>query len=615
VVSRKKGPEGQILQSASGSQAEMHRPDPRPLEIESEARLRAIVDNAVDGIITIDEYGLILDFNPAAQRLFGYETAEVVGKNVKMLMPEPYRKEHDGYLQNYRDTGKRKIIGIGREVTGRRKDGTVFPLDLAVSEVQFGGRRLFTGIVRDVTERKRVEEERQRFVSLIENSSDFIAVSSLAWELLFVNEAGRELIGITPEKVVTTEVRDLWHNDTLPIVLGEALPTLQSEGSFRFQGKVRHFGTGEAIDVDCNMFGIRDAHTGDTIALAFAMRDIRVQKQREQALLDGEARIKGILDSAVDGIVTIDERGSIESVNPAAQRVFGYSMQELKGKNVKILMPEPYHGEHDQYLRNYRHTGQRKIIGIGREVVGRRKDGSTFPLDLAVSEVPLGDRRIFTGIIRDITDRKQADQHRNLLVAELSHRVKNTLASVISVAQQTFRHAQSFKESRNAFEGRIQALAHTHSRLAETNWAGASLQAVLLDEVAPYRSGDGANTRMTGPNVMLGPKAAVSLGMAFHELATNAAKYGALSSPAGSVEIEWGMLRPEDRQVRIRWTERGGPEVEPPTRSGFGRLLLERGLAHELKGKVQLDFAKEGLKCTIVFPLDGDTLTAGRGGS
>jgi PAS domain S-box-containing protein len=615
VVSRKKGPEGQILQSASGSQAEMHRPDPRPLEIESEARLRAIVDNAVDGIITIDEYGLILDFNPAAQRLFGYETAEVVGKNVKMLMPEPYRKEHDGYLQNYRDTGKRKIIGIGREVTGRRKDGTVFPLDLAVSEVQFGGRRLFTGIVRDVTERKRVEEERQRFVSLIENSSDFIAVSSLAWELLFVNEAGRELIGITPEKVVTTEVRDLWHNDTLPIVLGEALPTLQSEGSFRFQGKVRHFGTGEAIDVDCNMFGIRDAHTGDTIALAFAMRDIRVQKQREQALLDGEARIKGILDSAVDGIVTIDERGSIESVNPAAQRVFGYSMQELKGKNVKILMPEPYHGEHDQYLRNYRHTGQRKIIGIGREVVGRRKDGSTFPLDLAVSEVPLGDRRIFTGIIRDITDRKQADQHRNLLVAELSHRVKNTLASVISVAQQTFRHAQSFKESRSAFEGRIQALAHTHSRLAETNWAGASLQAVLLDEVAPYRAGDGANTRMTGPNVMLGPKAAVSLGMAFHELATNAAKYGALSSPAGSVEIEWGMLRPEDRQVRIRWTERGGPEVEPPTRSGFGRLLLERGLAHELKGKVQLDFAKEGLKCTIVFPLDGDTLTAGRGGS
>jgi PAS domain S-box-containing protein len=606
-VSKKKGPEGHVLQPASGDQADIERPGMPPLQLESEARLRAIVDNAVDGIITIDEYGAILDFNPAAQRLFGYETQEVVGQNVKMLMPDPYRKEHDGYLRNYRDSGKRKIIGIGREVVGRRKDGSTFPLDLAVSEVQFGGRRLFTGIVRDISERKRVEEERQRFVSLIENSNDCIAVASLAWELLYLNEAGRHLIGLAPEQVATTEVRDLWHKDTLPIVLGQALPALSKDGSFRFQGQVRHFVTGEAIDVDCNTFGILDPQGGRPLALAFALRDIRSQKQREQALRDGEARIKAILDSAVDGIVTIDERGSIESVNPAAQRVFGYTMEELKGQNVKILMPEPYHAEHDQYLRNYRHTGQRKIIGIGREVVGRRKDGSTFPLDLAVSEVPLGDRRIFTGIIRDITERKQAEQHRNLLVAELSHRVKNTLASVISVAQQTFRQAQSFKEARSAFEGRIQALAHTHSRLAESNWAGASLAAVIMDEVTPYRGGDGRNIRMAGPDVTLGPKSAVSMGMAFHELATNAAKYGALSTPEGSVEIDWGMVRPEDRQLRIRWIERGGPEVAPPTRSGFGRLLLERGLAHELKGKVQLDFAKEGLKCTIVFPLDGDT--------
>ena len=609
-MSRKKGPSeghGHVLQPASGEPVNMDRPAPLGLEIESEARLRAIVENAVDGIITIDEYGSILDFNPAAQRLFGYETQEVVGENVKMLMPDPYRKEHDGYLRNYRDTGKPKIIGIGREVVGRRKDGTTFPLDLAVSEVLFGGRRLFTGIVRDITERKRVEEERQRFVSLVENSNDFIAVASLAWEFLFINEAGRQLIGLAPEQVAALEVRDLWHKDTLPIVLDQALPALSQEGSFRFQGQVRHFVTGEAIDVDCNTFGIRDPQGGRPLALAFALRDIRSQKQREQALRDGEARIKAVLDSAVDGIVTIDERGNIESVNPAAQRVFGYSMEELKGRNVKILMPEPYHGEHDQYLRNYRHTGQRKIIGIGREVVGRRKDGSTFPLDLAVSEVPLGDRRIFTGIIRDITERKQAEQHRNLLVAELSHRVKNTLASVISVAQQTFRQAQSFKEARGAFEGRIQALAHTHSRLAESNWAGASLAAVIMDEVTPYRGGDGGNIRMAGPDVTLGPKSAVSMGMAFHELATNAGKYGALSAAGGSVEIEWGMVRPEDRQVRIRWIERGGPEVAPPTRSGFGRLLLERGLAHELKGKVQLDFAKEGLRCTIVFPLDGDT--------
>ena len=127
-------------------------------------------------------------------------------------------------------------------------------------------------------------------------------------------------------------------------------------------------------------------------------------------------------------------------------------------------MPEPYQGEHDTYLRNYRETGQRKIIGIGREVLGRRKDGTVFPIDLAVSEVPLGSRRLFTGIIRDITERKEAEVQRDLLVAELSHRVKNTLATVIAIATQTFRHGPS-SQAQEAFEGRIRALAQTHSRL------------------------------------------------------------------------------------------------------------------------------------------------------
>ena len=335
-----------------------------------------------------------------------------------------------------------------------------------------------------------------------------------------------------------------------------------------------------------------------------SLRDIRSQIQREQALRDSEARIKAILDSVIDGIVTIDERGTIETLNPAAQRIFGYAIEELKGRNVNVLMPEPYHREHDQYLRNYRHTGQRKIIGIGREVVGKRRDGTVFPIDLSVSEVALADRPLFTGIIRDITERKQAEQQRNLLMAELSHRVKNTLATVISVAQRTFHGSASLEEARAAFDGRIRALAKTHERMAETSWTGAQLDKVIGDELTPYRSGDGTNVRVSGPDVMLNPKFAVAMGMAAHELATNAAKHGALSVPGGSVEIDWNFVRPDDRQLRLRWIEHGGPEVSSPKRSGFGRLLLERGLAHQLRGKVQLDFAKEGLACTIVFPLE-----------
>src|SRR5438067_5104965 len=126
---------------------------------DTEERIRAILQTAVEGIITIDERGIIETVNPAVEKMFGYKAEELVGKNVSVLMPAPYREQHDGYLHNYRTTGRAKIIGIGREVVGQRKDGTVFPMDLSVGEVRLAGSRMFTGIVRDITERKRLEKE------------------------------------------------------------------------------------------------------------------------------------------------------------------------------------------------------------------------------------------------------------------------------------------------------------------------------------------------------------------------------------------------------------------------------------------------------------------------
>ena len=134
--------------------------------MDAEARLGAVLDTTVDGIITMNEEGLILSFNKAAERIFGYTADEVVGANIKRLMPEPYRSQHDAYLERYRRTGRKRIIGIGREVYGKRKDGTTFPLDLAVSELTIGGSRIFTGILRDITERRRLEQEILRISDL-----------------------------------------------------------------------------------------------------------------------------------------------------------------------------------------------------------------------------------------------------------------------------------------------------------------------------------------------------------------------------------------------------------------------------------------------------------------
>lgn len=148
----------------------------------------------------------------------------------------------------------------------------------------------------------------------------------------------------------------------------------------------------------------------ETVSAAHA-RELSIQQElAEAAVKDREERLRAILETAVEGIITIDERGIIESVNAAAERIFGYKAREIIGKNVSVLMPSPHRESHDGYLANYLHTGLAKIIGIGREVAGRRKDGSIFPMDLSVSEVKLATRRLFTGFIRDITERKRLEK-------------------------------------------------------------------------------------------------------------------------------------------------------------------------------------------------------------
>jgi two-component sensor histidine kinase len=214
-----------------------------------------------------------------------------------------------------------------------------------------------------------------------------------------------------------------------------------------------------------------------------------------------------------------------------------------------------------------------------------------------------GERPVrMVGAAVDITSRKQAEQQRDLLVAELSHRVKNTLATVVSIARQSFGKNATIETARKSFEGRLRALAQTHTRLAEANWGGVPLATLVADELTPYRVEDGSNLSVEGPAISFTAKQAVVLGMALHELATNAAKYGALTTKAGRVAVHWGDAK--GGPFTIEWRESGGPPVVAPQHSGFGRLLLERALAADLRGAVALDFRPEGLVCRITLPLE-----------
>ena len=208
------------------------------------------------------------------------------------------------------------------------------------------------------------------------------------------------------------------------------------------------------------------------------------------------------------------------------------------------------------------------------------------------------------GTTRDITDRKRAEEHQRLLVNELNHRVKNSLAMVNGVAAQSFRNARNIDEARDAFSARIIALAKAHDILTAENWEGANLEDVIRLTARAHDGDEGGRFHFSGPTVRLSPKRALALSMAMHELATNATKYGALSAATGQITIDWTIESAgDDRQFRLSWRESGGPAVIPPQRRGFGSRLIEYGLAAELHGVVEMLYHSEGISCTIRAPM------------
>ena len=256
-----------------------------------------------------------------------------------------------------------------------------------------------------------------------------------------------------------------------------------------------------------------------------------------------EARLRAIVDTAADGIVTINQQGVIEFVNPAVERLFGYRRDELTGQNVSMLMTTPDREQHDHYLARYLRTGEARIIGIGREVTGRRKDGSEVPLFLSIGEFRLEGQRLFTGILRNISERKRSDERQLLLMAEIDHRAKNLLASIQAMVLLTKPHARSVSDYADTLIGRLHAMARAHDLLAREEWQGARLHDLIRNEFEAYVSTDGAALAISGDDLLLRPRPAQALSLALHELTTNAAKYGALSVPGGRVTIRSSVER------------------------------------------------------------------------
>jgi PAS domain S-box-containing protein len=329
---------------------------------------------------------------------------------------------------------------------------------------------------------------------------------------------------------------------------------------------------------------------------------------RQAALLESEERFRAVAETAADGILTVNDRGMLEFVNPAAERLFGYRREELLGQDVRILVPE--HDLLDGYLDHFARDEAMHLIEVGREAIGRRRDGSTFPILVSLGTFRLAGRRYVTAILRDITERRQVEEHQQLLVAEIDHRAKNLLASVQSMIMLSLRDARSVDAYAKTLIGRIGAMSRAHDLLSREKWEGARLHDLIRSELDSIVGEDSDAVVIVGEDMRLPARPAQTLALALHELTTNAAKYGALSIPGGRVTIACAVERRSPPMLRLDWVESGGPEVSPPERRGFGSTLIERGIAHELEGKATTEYPSEGLRCRIEIPMNGARQTA-----
>ncbi|OAS25112.1 sensor histidine kinase [Methylobacterium platani] len=328
-------------------------------------------------------------------------------------------------------------------------------------------------------------------------------------------------------------------------------------------------------------------------------------------LFETERRLNAVLNNASVSIFLMDDRQHCIYMNRAAEQLTGWTLDEVLARDCPLhdivhhTYPDgrPFPLHECAIDRAFPENNQER----GEEVFVHR-DGHFYPVGFTASPIRDDATNIIGTIIevRDISEEKAAAERQRLLINELNHRVKNTLATVQSIAAQTFRGPPD-PAARGVFDARMVALSTAHNVLVEDNWESASLRSVIERALAPHLLAEVDLNRfqLQGPDARLHPKVAVTLAMALHELMTNAAKYGALSVPEGQIVLTWSLHDLEDgrQQLNLRWEECGGPAVTPPARKGFGSRLIERQLPMEFDGSAEITYAPAGVICELQIPL------------
>jgi PAS domain S-box-containing protein len=557
---------------------------------EVQARLAAIVTSSADAIVGKTLDGIVTSWNKAAERMFGYPAGEMIGQSIRRLIPSDRQAEEDMIL-GCLARGDRVEH---HETVRMAKDGRTIDVSVTCSPVRDAEGRVIgaSKIVHDITARKQAEALLRRQADLLNQSHDAIFTWKISGGITYWSRGAELLYGYTAEEAMGRSSHELLRTLS-PVPMREIEAQIAREGSW--YGELAHT-TRDGRTIVVESRHVRVSYDGETYALE-TNRDITARKQADEALRKSEERFRSSLLHSPLPVALFDDQEQVLGISQSWLEQTGYSREELRC--IEDWTARAYgerSGEVREYIREVMPTG---ADAHSRERIIRTKDGHERLWNFVTSSLGTQSdgRRLFICVAQDVTERNAHEEQIHLLMREANHRAKNMLSLVQAIARQTA--ARDPEDFIGRFTERIQALAANQDLLVRNEWQGVDVEDLVRAQLAHFADLVGSRIAVQGPNVRLNAAAGQAIGLALHELATNAGKYGALSTGRGRVDVSWGT---DGDALTMSWTEHDGPPVSPPERRGFGSTVIGSMAKATVGGEVQLDYAPSGLMWRLTCP-------------
>jgi PAS domain S-box-containing protein len=565
------------------------------------ADLEDFFENSAIGLHIVDGNGFIQRANKAELALLGYSAEEYVGRHITEFHED---SAVIGDILHRLSCGEKLDRYPARL---RAKDGSVkhvlITSNSRFEDGEFVNTRCFTTDVTELYEAERARRDsEERLTATYEAATIGIAEADSAGRLLRVNDALCKMLGRSREELLSMTFLDYTHEED-----GEADAALyarQIAGEFdSYTLRKRGFTPdGATLYLDIHSSSVRDEAGGFRYGVR-VIQDVTAAQQMDDRIRSSEQHMRDLLEALPAAVYTTDATGRITFYNKAAVEMSGRTPHpgDMWCVTWRLFNPDGTPLPHDQCPMAVALKERRPVRGT--EAIAERPDGTRVPFIPYPTPLHDADGNMAGAInmLVDITERKQAESRQKILIDELNHRVKNTLATVQSLAGQTARHADDLNDFVSRFEARLLALSRAHDLLTRRHWKDAPLASLAREILEPLTGEAVKRIMIDGPSVGMNARTALSLTMALNELATNAIKYGALSSETGTVSLAWSLQGEAAAQPKLvlEWNESGGPPVRRPTRQGFGTRLMERCIKRDLDGEFDLAFAPAGVTCRI----------------